>query len=100
MLKVVLRQNSMRTENSAIPCSDSCLIQVIPSPSNAKNQQRVLETELPLFSGFWLAGHQDQALRQQLLKHRAMQLPRPMLIGVGQGGARRSRTSGPRAWKP
>src|SRR6267154_3324036 len=33
----VLRQNSMRTENSAIPCHDGCLIQVIPSPSNAKN---------------------------------------------------------------
>jgi len=31
----VLRQNSMRTENSAIPCHDSCLIQVISSPSNA-----------------------------------------------------------------
>jgi hypothetical protein len=54
-------------------------------------QQRVLETELPLLSGFWLAGHQDLALRQQLLEHRALQLPRPMLIGVGQGGARRSR---------
>src|SRR5256885_9854844 len=37
-------------------------------------QQRVLETELPLLSGFWLAGHQELALRQQLLKHRAMQL--------------------------
>ena len=31
----VLRQNSMRTENSAIPCRDGCLIQVIPSPSDA-----------------------------------------------------------------
>jgi len=29
----VLRQNSMRTENSAIPCRDGCPIQVIPSPS-------------------------------------------------------------------
>jgi hypothetical protein len=27
----------MRTGNSAIPCHDGCLIQVIPSPSNAKN---------------------------------------------------------------
>ena len=27
---LVLRQNSMRTENSAIPCHDGCLIQVIP----------------------------------------------------------------------
>src|SRR5258705_11418568 len=36
----VLRQNSMRTENSAIPCRDGCLIQVIPSPSNAKNLSR------------------------------------------------------------
>jgi hypothetical protein len=32
----VLRQNSMRTENGAIHCRDGCLIQVIPSPSNAK----------------------------------------------------------------
>jgi hypothetical protein len=30
----------MRTENSAIPCHDGCLIQVIPSPSNAKNLSR------------------------------------------------------------
>jgi hypothetical protein len=37
---VVLRQNSMRTENSVIPCHDGCLIQVIPSPSNAKNLSR------------------------------------------------------------
>ncbi len=36
----MLRQNSMRTENSAIPCRDGCLIQVIPSPSNAKNLSR------------------------------------------------------------
>jgi hypothetical protein len=33
----VLRQNSVRTENSAIPCPDGCLIQVIPSPSDAKH---------------------------------------------------------------
>ena len=33
----VLRQNSMRTENSAIPCRDGCPIQVIPSPSSAEN---------------------------------------------------------------
>jgi hypothetical protein len=33
----VLRQNSVRTENSAIPCRDGCLIQVIPSASDAKN---------------------------------------------------------------
>jgi hypothetical protein len=36
----VLRQNSMRTENRAIPCHDGCLIQVISSPSNAKNLSR------------------------------------------------------------
>ena len=35
-LEPVLRQNSMRTENGAIHCRDGCLIQVIPSPSNAK----------------------------------------------------------------
>jgi hypothetical protein len=33
----VLRQNSMRTENSAISCRDGCPVQVIPSPSSAKN---------------------------------------------------------------
>jgi len=38
-----------------------------------------------------LAGHQDLALRQQLLKDRLLQLPRPMFVGVGQRGARRSR---------
>ena len=36
----MLRQNSVRTENNAIPCRDGCLIQVIPSPSNAKNLSR------------------------------------------------------------
>jgi len=36
----VLRQNSMRTENSAIPCRDGCPIQVIPSSSSAKNLSR------------------------------------------------------------
>ena len=36
----VLRQNSMRTENSAIPCRDGCPIQVIPSPSSAMNLSR------------------------------------------------------------
>src|SRR6266700_163198 len=30
----------MRTENSAFPCRDGCLIQVIPSPSDAKNLSR------------------------------------------------------------
>jgi hypothetical protein len=39
-LRPVLRQNSMRTENSAIPCRDGCLIQVIPSPSDTKNLSR------------------------------------------------------------
>jgi hypothetical protein len=39
-LSIVLRQNSMRTENGAILCHDGCLIQVIPSPSNAKNLSR------------------------------------------------------------
>ena len=36
----VLRQYPMRNENSAIPRHDGCLIQVIPSPSNAKNLSR------------------------------------------------------------
>jgi hypothetical protein len=38
-----------------------------------------------------LIGRQGLALRQQLLKHRPLQLPRPMLISVGQRGASRSR---------
>jgi len=33
-----LRQNSMRTENRAIPCRDCCPIQVIPSFPSAKNR--------------------------------------------------------------
>src|SRR5258707_6477376 len=53
-------------------------------------QQRILESELSLLSRSWLAGRQDLALRQQLLKHRALQLPRPMFVGVGQRGASRS----------
>src|ERR1700730_4411106 len=36
----VLRQNSMRTENSAITWHDGCPIQVIPSPSSTKNLSR------------------------------------------------------------
>jgi hypothetical protein len=38
--KDVLRQNSMRTENSTIPSREGCPIQVIPSPSSAKNLSR------------------------------------------------------------
>ena len=53
-------------------------------------QQGILETEFLLFPGSWLAGRQDLALRQQLLKHRALQLPRPMFVGISQGGASRS----------
>src|SRR5260370_19563594 len=60
-------------------------------PRGMQAQPGVLETEFLLLSGFWLPGRQGLTLRQQLLKHRAMQLPRTMLIGVGQGGARRSR---------
>jgi hypothetical protein len=37
---LVLRQNSVRTENSALPWRDGCSIQVIPSPSSAKNLSR------------------------------------------------------------
>jgi len=32
--------NCMRTEKSAIPCRDGCPVQVIPSPSSAKNLSR------------------------------------------------------------
>ena len=47
--------------------------------------QGVLESELLLFPGSRLAGCQNLTLRQQLLKHRPMQLPRPVFVGVGQG---------------
>src|SRR5665811_1795754 len=56
-----------------------------------QTQQRVLKSELPLFSSSWLASSQGLTLRQQLVKHRLAQLPRPMFIGVGQSGASRSR---------
>jgi hypothetical protein len=36
----VLRQNSMRATNGAIPCRDGWPVQVIPSPSSAKNLSR------------------------------------------------------------
>jgi Protein of unknown function DUF72 len=39
-MSIVLPQNSMRTESSAIPCRDGCPIQVILSPSSAKNLSR------------------------------------------------------------
>jgi len=45
----VLRQNSVRTENSAIPCYDGCLIQVIPSPSNAKNLSAGNPSGIPVY---------------------------------------------------
>ena len=35
-LDTLLHQNSMRTENSAIPCRDDCPIQVLPHPASAK----------------------------------------------------------------
>jgi hypothetical protein len=41
----VIRQNSMLTENSAIPCRDRCPIQVIPSTIRPVNE------ELPLSGG-------------------------------------------------
>src|SRR5216683_4042820 len=53
-------------------------------------EQRILESELPLLPRSWLAGRQDLALRQQLLKDRLLQLPRPMFVGIGQRGASRS----------
>jgi hypothetical protein len=45
----VLRQNSIRTENSAIPCRDGCPIQVIPSPSVAKNLSRGTPSGTPVY---------------------------------------------------
>src|SRR5260370_26094325 len=46
---VVLRQNSMRTENSAIPCRDGCPIQVIPSPSSVENLSRGTPSGIPVY---------------------------------------------------
>ena len=43
-------------------------------------QQLVLEAESMRASGF-------AATAQQLIKHGAVQLPRPMFVGIGQGGA-------------
>jgi hypothetical protein len=45
----VLRQNSMSTENSAIPCRDGCPIQVIPQPSSAKNLSRGTSSGIPAY---------------------------------------------------
>jgi len=45
----VLRQNSIRTENSAIPCRDGCPIQVIPSPSRAKNLPEERPRGIPVY---------------------------------------------------
>jgi hypothetical protein len=54
-LYAVLRQNSMRTENSAIPYRDGRPIQVIPSPSNAKNLSRRPRAVIPVYKdgGTW-----------------------------------------------
>jgi hypothetical protein len=48
--------------------------------SGVQAQQLVLEAELLLASGHAVA------LRQQILKHRLVQLPRPVFIGIGQRG--------------
>jgi hypothetical protein len=47
-LTPVLRQNSMRTENSAIPCRDGCPI-LIPSPSSAKNLSLGTPSGIPVY---------------------------------------------------
>src|SRR5260370_34810674 len=46
---LVLRQNSMRTEDSAIPCRDGCPIQVIPSPARAKNLPEERPRGIPVY---------------------------------------------------
>src|SRR5215471_2047140 len=53
-----------------------------------QTQQLVLETELPLLLARRI-GHHLLTLLQQLLKHRLVQLPRPMLVGIRQGGTSR-----------
>ena len=50
--------------------------------------QLVLETEFSLLPGSRLSGRQDLALGQQLFKHRALQPPRPMFVGITGAGAR------------
>src|SRR6266849_310040 len=55
--------------------------QVDDAPVQA--HQLVLETELLVSA---LAGYQFLAFEQRLFEHRLVQLPRPILIGVGQGG--------------
>jgi hypothetical protein len=39
----------MGTENSVVPCRDGCLIQVIPSPSDAKNLSRGTRAGIPVY---------------------------------------------------
>jgi hypothetical protein len=39
----------MRTENSAIPCREGCLIQIIRSPSNAKNLSPGNPSGIPVY---------------------------------------------------
>src|SRR5258708_6722394 len=48
-LAPVLRQNSRRAENSAISCCDGGPIQVIPSPSSAKNLSRGIPRGVPVY---------------------------------------------------
>jgi len=48
-LSPVPRQNSMRTEDSAIPSRDGCPIQVIPSPSSAKNSVPGNPSGIPVY---------------------------------------------------
>src|ERR1039457_6461813 len=55
--------------------------QVDDAPVQA--HQLVLEAELLTPA---LAAHQFLAFEQRLLEHRLVQLPRPILIGIGQGG--------------
>jgi len=71
-MRVVLRQNSMRTENSAIPCHDGCLIQVIPSPSNAKNLPPGNPSGIPVYIRMEEPGrlHDTASIRVTFLWHR------------------------------
>src|SRR2546425_9456326 len=83
-----------REENADYGVVENALGQAKLAPSNIEaqrsitvgiqTQQRVLETEFPLLLGSHLTGGQRPALLQQSVKHRLVQRPRPMFVGIGE----------------
>jgi hypothetical protein len=53
--------------------------------------QRILKSDLPLFSISLLASSQGLTPREKFVKFRSAQVPRPMFIRAGESGASRSR---------